>query len=118
MAKVKVEVLAEQMSYSFKNEDGTHTRQEYVRGQVFEMEEGEALAAAEGEAPKPMQIVKNSAGTEVWSAGPKTPGAARAAVRILPAEAPVSAPVKSDTVTPAPAPKPAKGFRPGGSDDE
>lgn len=105
MAKVKVEVLAEQLSYSYKNADGTHTREDYVRGNVFEMEEDQALAASEGEEPKPPVIGKNAAGTEVWMAPPKTPGAARAAVRILVgAGTPVSAPVKTTMVTPAPEP--------------
>jgi hypothetical protein len=112
MAKVKVEVLAEQMSYSYKNADGTHTREDYVRGQVFEMEEKEAIAAAEGEAPKPSFIGKNAAGTEVWMAAPKQPGVARAAVRILKTEAKVSKPVEVEVVTPAPAPKPADPSKP------
>jgi hypothetical protein len=114
MAKVKVEVLAENLSYSYKNEDGTHTREDYVRGQVFEMEEKDALAAAEGEEPKPPFIGKNSAGTEVWMHHPKTPRVARAAVRILKSgsEAKLSKPVEKEIVTPAPAPKPADPSKP------
>lgn len=110
MAKVKVEILAEQFTYSYKNPDGTHTREDYVRGQIFEMDEEDALKAAEGAEPKPMEIVKNAAGTEVWSAPPKPIGVPRAAVRILGPAAkvttPVTAPEKKEIVTPAIAPKP------------
>lgn len=107
LGMVKVEVLAEQLSYSQKNADGTHTRADYVRGQVLEMDEESALQASEGEASGSSSIQKNSAGTPVWIYPPKTPGVARAAVRIVASEAKVSEPVKKSFVTPAPAPKPA-----------
>lgn len=105
MAKVKVEVLAEQMSYSYKNEDGTHTREDYVRGQVFEMDENEAKACAVGEPVKPTTVEENSSRTLVFTGPRRTPGTARAAVRIVGHEVKVAQPIERNTVTPAPAPK-------------
>lgn len=109
MAKVKVEVLAEQLSYSYKNPDGTHTRADYVRGQVLEMEEEDALVAAEGEPVLATGIKKNAAGTETFYGPDRTPGTKRAAVKIIADVAiPVSKPVEIARVTPAPAPKVAE----------
>jgi flagellar basal body rod protein FlgG len=109
MPKVKVEVLAEQLSYSYQNPDGTHTRADYVRGQVLEMEENDALVAAEGEPVLPTGIKTNSAGTPTFWGPERTPGTRRASVRIIADVAvPVSKPVDIAKVIPAPAPKVAE----------
>lgn len=108
MAKVKVEVLAEMLDYSYLNPDGTgsHVLESYKRGAVFEMEEADALKAAEGEEPGAPKIGMNAAKTEVWIYPPKTPGMARAAVRILKhSTEPVTPPDKKEVYKPAPAPK-------------
>lgn len=110
--KVKVEVVAERMTYSVENEDGTHTRTLYQRGDVFEMDEKDALDAAEGEIGGAPFVQRNSAGTEVWTYPSKTPGASRAAVKILTdKKTDVTPPRSQDVVKPAPAPKPAEGVR-------
>jgi hypothetical protein len=101
---VKVEVIAEQLSYSFDNGDGTHTRREYVRGDVMEMDEASALSSAEGVPPGEMTVQANSAGSLLFTMPPKPLGAARAAVKILSGDASVSKPLKEERVVPAPEP--------------
>ena len=103
---VKVEGLAEQLSYSFDTGAGTHTRQDYVRGDVFEMDEESAINASEGVHPGEMKVAKNAGGTMAFTMPPKEPRANRAAVRILPTDvdAKLSKPVKEDKIVPAPEP--------------
>jgi hypothetical protein len=101
-----VEVVAEQLFYSVPNGDGTHTTSHYVRGQVLEMNEKDALAAAEGEVGGPPEVRENGVGTPVWVYPRKTPGAARAAVRILKEPTKISKPLAQEKFVPAPEPKP------------
>lgn len=105
---VKVQVVAEQLVYSRDNGDGTHTRSDYRRGDVFEMDEKSARQAAEGDPCKEVyETVVNSAGTHAFSNPPKQPGVPRAAVLIVTEDRKVSAPTEVKSIVPAPAPKPA-----------
>lgn len=110
--KVKVEVVAEQLMYTFPNGDGTYTTQKYLRGAVLEMDEEHAKSAAAGEVQGLPYVGKNAAGTEVWIYPPKTPGAARASVKILKgSDAKTTAPEQESVFVPAPQPKPASSER-------
>lgn len=107
MAKVMVEVVADSISYSYSNGDGTHTRESYSHGQKFEMEEADAEKAAEGFVPSPPTMMVNSMGTHVMVHPPKPDGMARAAVKILgpvdsPAVGKAHAPTQKERISPDP----------------
>jgi hypothetical protein len=106
--KVKVQVLSDTLSYSWPNPDGlTHTREEYKRGDVFFMEEEEALRAAEGAPVEETSIKKNASGTPTFYGPERVAGQPRASVKILPDDEAVdiSEPEEVQHVIPAPAPK-------------
>lgn len=107
LAKVKVEVVCDFFAHTVKNTDGTYTRREYVRGDVLEMDAVEATRLSQGEEGGQPFVAKNSSGTDVLMYPPKTPGATRASVKMVHANAPVSAPVEEVPIVPAPAPSPA-----------
>lgn len=88
---MKVEVLAEQLVYTDKN----NVRKDYMRGQVFEMDDEHAKAILNAESEKVAR----------WKDGTTELFDQEKSIRPVEAAAKVSEPVNTQTVKPAPAPK-------------